>query len=327
MKISVVMTTFQGARYVTQQLTSILDQDRPPEELIVADDGSTDGTPDIVRDLTRSAGLPATILEASRNLGLRRNMDRALRAATGDVLVLSDQDDLWRHDKLRHVAAAFARPEVTLWASNAELVDGDGEDLGRHLWDAVRLTPASRDEIESGRLNRRLLAGQTLTGATMAFRASVLSVALPLPDALDGPDHLFLHDGWIAALASVVGQVMLDPEPLVRYRQHAAQVTQMSLMPALGEQATGSTPPHDGARERDLERRRVGLLADRLTVAGRAQDAHPGVDELARLDRFLAGRAGVSGVGRLAFAARATLDGSYRRYARGVLSAGKDLFR
>jgi len=161
----------------------ILDQDRPVDELIIADGGSTDGTPAIVRDVARSAGLgaPVTVLEADHNVGLRHNMDRALRAATGDVIVLSDQDDVWRRDKLGHVAAAFARPQVTLWASEADLVDSDDEELGLRLWDAVRLTSAGRDEIEVGRFNRRLLAGQTLTGATMAFRASVLAVACPCP--------------------------------------------------------------------------------------------------------------------------------------------------
>jgi glycosyltransferase involved in cell wall biosynthesis len=322
------MTTYQGRRYVTQQLDSVLAQTRVPDLVVVADDASTDGTVDLVRAALRATTIPIRILTAPSNAGLRANVESGLRACAPGIVALADHDDLWRPDKLALIEAAFADPSVVLWFSDADLVDSDGVPLGVRAWDAVRFDEAAQRAVREGRAVDRFLHGMTVVGATMAFRTELLSWALPLPVELDAADHLFLHDGWLAVLGSVVGRVHAEPRPLVRYRQHGGQLTAMSMLRSMGS-PDADTSSVDNLR---IDQARTRLVADRLREVGLPPHGPPGVaSDVFRRDAFLTDRLALrdrrSGSARVdaALVVRRLLAGDYHRYARGVLTAGKDL--
>ncbi len=224
-RVSVVMCTYNGAEFVTEQLESILFQSRPPQELVVADDGSSDGTLEIVREIVRrhreeqDPGLDYVELTRDPDatpepFGVAGNFERGLRAATGGAIALSDQDDRWRNDRLdRLVGLLEHRPEVGLVHSDAALVDAAGEPLGVTLFEALGVTRREFVGIASGRAFEVFLRRNLVTGATAVVRRSIVERALPIPEG-------WIHDEWLAIVAAAVGRTAVLREPLIDYRQH-----------------------------------------------------------------------------------------------------------
>jgi Glycosyl transferase family 2 len=324
--ISVAMTTFQGKTHLRRQLETILAQTRAPDEIVVGDDASSDGTAELLDELARTSPVPMVVQHNETRVGLRLNMQAVLERASGSVIVLADQDDLWAPDKVEAIEAALEDPDVTLWFSNAELVDAADVPMGGTVWQAVNFGPGEQERVRAGDGLDRLLYGQTVTGATMAFRASVLSVALPFPEELEGTNHLFLHDGWIAVVASLLGKSVVEPRPLTSYRQHPAQFTSMSMTPGVRE----SDEPTPGNRKQQaiLDAARLRLVAERI----RGMDAeHAGssaaIAELLRRERFLAVRSLRRGTRhRQQLISEQERQGAYAEFSRGRLTALSDRF-
>ena len=328
------MTTYQAGEFLGPQLESIASQSLLPDELVVFDDASTDGTWQVLSEFAARAPFRCQVTRQENNVGLHRNVQRALTACTAAVIVLADQDDLWEPDKVASLAEAFGDPEVMLWFSDAELIDPAGRPLGRRSWDAVNLPVAEALTLDSDAGLRRLLHGMTVTGATMAVRRDILGVALPLPTELQGENHLFLHDGWLAVLAAVHGRVVADPRALTRYRQHPSQITAMSMT----RESHGPKEPDDrdlflrGTREdrrRDLltESARVRLVTQRL------RNSTPGIAPVPQkaaylhdLQHFLDVRTlPRNSKERRLRVVQELISGAYARHARGVRTALGDL--
>ncbi len=135
MKISVAMCTYNGARYLREQLQSIAAQAEAPHELIVVDDGSNDESINIVATFADSVPFPVDVHVNAANLGSTKSFERVISLCSGDVIALCDQDDVWRPIKLARFAAEFARaPEVGLVFSDAEVVEQDLSPSGYSLW-------------------------------------------------------------------------------------------------------------------------------------------------------------------------------------------------
>lgn len=216
--ISVALATYNGERFVAEQVRSILSQSRRPDELVVADDGSTDATLDVIRATHAASGqgTQLRVLEQGRRLGVTKNFERAVAACTGELIALSDQDDVWHVDRLVAAQASFeARPDLLLQHSDARLVDADGGPLGIGLLEALWVSGAERNAIHRGDAFSAYLRRNLVTGATVTFRASLLRSAMPFPSS-------WVHDEWLAAIAAAVGEVELVEEPLIDYRQHGA---------------------------------------------------------------------------------------------------------
>ncbi|RBY96259.1 hypothetical protein DQ237_10385 [Blastococcus sp. TF02-8] len=317
--LSVVMTTYQAGRYLDEQIMSIFDQTRPPYEIVISDDGSTDGTWRALERLALESPVAMRLLRNKRNMGLRLNVEQALSASTGDIIVLADQDDIWAPTKLEAIAASFEDPRVDAWFSDAELIDGEGRPLGRRAWEATAFNSSDQEALAKGGGLRRLLYGWTVTGATMAFRSHLLDVALPLPDSLDGAEPLYLHDGWIAVLAHLDGAIAVNPSKLVKYRQHPTQVTGMSMVET-------APPGRATSRERQAElareMRRVRLVTRRVRAhPERAWDARK-LQELFALEGFLETRSSIAAGERAVGKVLAELSrGNYHRYGRGLRTA------
>src|SRR5579884_3482594 len=119
------MATYNGDRFLREQLDSIAAQTRAPHELVVSDDGSTDRTLEIVREFSASAPFPVKLLQDERRLNYRLNFRRAAQNCSGDLIAFSDQDDVWQTDKLEKMARAFADPAILLAYHNA-IVSSEG---------------------------------------------------------------------------------------------------------------------------------------------------------------------------------------------------------
>lgn len=212
--VSIVMATYNGMRYLRQQLDSILQQTYQHYELIVVDDASTDETLSILYEY---AALDERIhvFPAERNFGLVANFERGLRLAKGEFIALSDQDDIFRKDKVELLLAALKNnPDRDLAISDLTLIDEDGGEIAPSLWHYQKLKPMQ------GKPFRRLLYSNFATGCAMMLRRRLLELAFPFP-----PDCI-VHDWWLAVVASSSkgGGICLVKEPLTAYRQHRLNV-------------------------------------------------------------------------------------------------------
>jgi len=217
LRISVAMCTYNGARFLSEQLESLAAQTRPPEELVICDDRSTDGTADIVREFATRAPFHVSLTVNDERLGTTRNFAKAISCCHFEVIALCDQDDVWRAHKLNRVVEALT-DNSCLGAvfSDAELIDSDSKPLRETLWKTYRVTSDDQVRFERGQGLRVLLKHDTVTGATMAFRSKFRDLILPIPSG----QH---HDLWIATLIASVCHLGALQCPLVNYRQHEAQ--------------------------------------------------------------------------------------------------------
>lgn len=310
--VSVVLVTYQGARWVGPQAASIATQTRLPDEVVVADDGSTDDT--VARALEALAPVAdrVRVLPTDAHLGLTPNVERGLRAATGDVLVLADQDDVWLPHKLAAVERWAGADRTGGVFSDGWIIDADGLRTGDRLWaragwDRRRRTRWRRDPL--GVLLRQPL----VTGAAMALRREALGLLLPLPE-------VGWHDYAMSLLlAATSGLTMID-EPLIEYRLHGANTA--GLRPRSRRDRVLSRE----AQQSNLRGQVVlfEVLGARLAASGSAPTARRMAAKAATLRR----RAALpdARLRRVGGVARLTATGDYHRYAQGWASAARDLF-
>lgn len=314
--IGVAMTTFQGARFLAAQLESLLEQHRPPDDVVIVDDASTDGTAAIIGTFMQEAPFPVRFVSHEHNQGVSATVAEALRLLVSDVIVLADQDDLWDPAKLGVIEKAFAGCEVSGWFSDAELIDSASASLGSTAWQATNFTASALTELRTGGGLARLLYGMTVTGATMAVRRAVVQAALPLPRRVGGDDHLFLHDGWLALVAHLMGDLVAEPRCLTRYRQHPDQVTSMSMV----TDSSARTTEVRSAGGLSAESARATLAVGALRRSSAALLPQRW-GELTEIEEFLRTRLS----GNLRSRTMLLLRGRYHRSARGLRSYLKDI--
>ena len=319
-KFSIAMCTYNGARHLREQLDSIAAQLRPPDELVICDDGSTDATRATIIDFAASTSFPVHFHTNEQNLGSTKNFERAISLCTGDLIALSDQDDVWLPGKLAELEAEFQRaPNVGLIFTDAEVIDEDTNPSGYTLWEKLPLGPHERRRLRTGKAIDGLLEGSTVTGATMAFRARFKDLLLPIPT-----DLLIIHDAWIAILVAAVSEVLPFATPLIRYRQHAEQQV--------------------GAKERRKDEggvrkamRRTTSYHEMIEIGMRVQqrlsehrNVYKSEDALSGLTSRLShlqtrAKLPEHPLQRIKCVIRELMTWRYHRYSRGLFSAAKDL--
>jgi len=323
MKISVAMCTYNGAEFLPQQLQSIVEQLRPPDEIVICDDGSTDKTQALLKQFAAESPIPVSLRFNDQNLGSSRNFEQAIRLCAGDVIALSDQDDVWRSDKLQYVEESFnGTPRAGLFFSDAEIVDVDLNPLGKTMWEVIDFNAQKRKLVAISRGHEVLITGWTVTGATMAFRSGFVNLALPIPDGI-----AMIHDGWIAlTIASVADVVMID-EPLIKYRQHGRQQIGApdgtKSQPSLTETWGAALRRHSSSA--DLYKI-LSALDRRLREQSAAFDAREALLFVGDYSFHLNVRANLppNRLSRLPSILRELVTLRYHEYANGFKSAAKD---
>lgn len=198
--ISVCMATFNGAKYVKQQLRSILSQLGEADEVVVSDDGSTDGTLAAISGL----GDPRIrVVEGPAQGSPTLNFENAMRHASGDYIFLSDQDDVWLDNKVSVMMDALRQFDCVV--SDCFVTD-----------DGLRvIAPSFRTLIgaREGRLYN-LLVRNSYSGSCMAFRRCVMEKALPTPRGV------LMHDIWLGNVAAFYFSLRILPDRLIYFRRH-----------------------------------------------------------------------------------------------------------
>lgn len=207
--VSVCMATYNGESFIKEQLDSILKQLDPNDEVIVSDDSSDDATVAIVRSF---ADPRIRILTGNKFHDPIKNFQNCLSYAKGDVIFLSDQDDVWMEGKYAEMKALLLKYDLVI--SDSVIVD---EQLSE-------IEPSFFRFFGSGKGLIKNIIRSSYYGSCMAFKKSVLLNALPFPDTRE-----IGHDLWIGLVAEITGKVLFYNKPLVLYRRHSASFTVTGL--------------------------------------------------------------------------------------------------
>jgi glycosyltransferase involved in cell wall biosynthesis len=214
--VSVAMGTYNGSRFLGEQLYSLASQELLPCELVICDDGSKDETAQVIADFARTAPFEVRFIQNPACLGIAKNFEKAIMLCRGDIIAICDQDDFWNPQKLaRCVESLEADPTLGGVFSDAELIDHDSAPLGQRLWASVPFRPA-KDRLSSAEFVRLLLKQNVATAPTIVFRSPWRDTIVPIPTT-------WMQDAWIMWMLALYSSVGFVREPLVRYRVHPNQ--------------------------------------------------------------------------------------------------------
>lgn len=208
-RISVVMATYQGEKYIKQQIDSILKNLDKQDELIISDDGSKDKTKDIVQEYMK-ADTRIRLLDGPK-LGVKQNFANGIQQAKGKYIFLSDQDDIWMENKVEEVLPIFEDDTITLVIHDAKVID-ENEKV---------ILPSFFEYRKSGKGIIKNIWKNTYIGCCMAFRAQIKEEILPIPNTIE------MHDQWIGIINDKIGKSYFLNKTLISYRRHSNNVSQM----------------------------------------------------------------------------------------------------
>ena len=220
--VSVAMCTFNGERFVGEQLRSIFAQSQVPAEIVIVDDGSTDDTvafvrstvADLVAETPLTKDVHVRILQNTDSLGVTANFEKAIAASTKAFIFLCDQDDVWHADRVA-VQREQLTAGVTLSFGDARLVDAAGTPLGHSLFEALAVRPHELAGVLGSSPLHSLIRRNIVTGATVAFRRELFEIARPFPSS-------WVHDEWLVAVAAIRRAGFGVTPQLADYRQHGS---------------------------------------------------------------------------------------------------------
>lgn len=218
--ISVALCTYNGEKYIEQQIVSIIEQSRSVDEIVICDDGSSDNTLNIVSGIQQKSTVDIRWIEAEeKHVGVVRNFQRCCDNCKGDVVFLCDQDDVWYKDKVKTMLDYFdAHPLVDVVFTDADLIDSEGKKrFSSTLFDHY-FTKEDRSKFDQGE-GLVCFAENHATGATMAIRKSFLDNHR----FGDYGDLGICHDHIIALMAANINSLGYINVPLIAYRQHENQ--------------------------------------------------------------------------------------------------------
>lgn len=325
MRLSVALATYNGERFLDQQLESIARQTLKPAECVVGDDGSTDGTLDLLERFARSAPFPVSITRNNQRLGVADNFLTTAGRCAGELIAFCDQDDVWLPRKLERCLECFS-DETTLVSHQVRVVDAALRSLGR---------------VHPDPLTGRTLVGAPggpwlrIPGAATVFAARLVR-RIPWrtrPPDFDAPDLMMFHDEWVALLAQALGGCVYLKETLGLYRQHGGNVCGAPSRRGVVTALTTGAPKY--RRTAELARSYAGSLRslaasgsggdrDRLLTAARFYDEVAARND--RRARLYSRSAGLAG--RVRQVRELLRTGAYRSRVSGGLgrrSLAKDL--
>lgn len=216
--ISVALCTYNGERYIRQQLDSILAQTMPVDEIVVHDDRSTDSTYEIL-SYYASQYSQIKLIRNTQNIGYKKNFEVALRECCGDYIFFSDQDDIWAKDKVAESVEYLRTTGMYGAFTDAQLIDQNGDNMGITLFSHQQLWSYIENDLLQKYLFELLcLRSNFVTGATLVITKTAKELVLPYRTA-----QIIAHDGWIALKLSSLGKLGYISKTLMSYRIHPKQ--------------------------------------------------------------------------------------------------------
>ncbi len=218
MKVSIALATYNGEKYLAQQIESILSQTRLPDELVICDDYSTDKTVSIINNYTKKTSFDCVILCNEVNMGTGYSFKKAIDGCSGDIIVFCDQDDIWRKNKIERVEQEFKeKPNIHFTISNANIINEFSKDLNYTLWQQRKFTKFWKNRFNKINQFDVVMRKNIITGMTTAISQSLKKIGSDKKDNIN-------HDAWYIYIASVMGlKGCLIDEVLIDYRQHQSQ--------------------------------------------------------------------------------------------------------
>lgn len=302
MKVSVALCTCNGEKYLAEQLDSILHQVLVPDEIVASDDFSIDKTVEILKSYRqRYKHVLFTIMENKERIGVLRNFEQAIKATTGDIIFLCDQDDVWLPNKTQELVVALQeRKDKDVVFSNATLM---GMQEGT-LWEFVRFNKNTRNDWEKyGSLYAFLRYKSICTGASMALKKEAKNYIFPFVDT-----PFLIHDGWIGVAAAVQDRIFFVDKRLYQYRIHDQQWTQLN---------TGRT---DSSKKEDLLLK-TSFLRYFIDFYSITDQNIQGLYLHYKRRTELSG----SAFRKVIVVCKEVFNGNYKRYSNGLPSAVRDL--
>lgn len=315
--MSVALCTFQGERYIAQQLESIAAQTYRPDEVVICDDCSTDQTVRLIQKFQEEAPLCVKLTLNDRRLGVAKNFEKSIQLCEGEVIFCADQDDVWYPEKLAKLVATLnAAPSAGFVFCDAALVDESLRPLGGTLWESLGFTEAAQRQFVDGGAFRYMLRESIAAGMTMGFRSSFKGLVLPIPLGWG-------HDHFIPLLIASVAEPALVPECLVNWRQHGAQQTGINRIRLDGRVQAARNDAHDHglkvqmwvqAYERLLESKASYAVSTEVLDQFEAKVLH--VRDRVQIQL---------GVRKWRLFFKEAVSGNYFRYSRGCWSMARDV--
>lgn len=218
MKVSVAMATYNGEKYIQEQVDSILSQLSSEDELIISDDHSSDGTVSIVEKYIKEDSRVKLFFNEEK--GVTSNFENAIKRTSNDIIFLSDQDDIWKPEKVKTVLSYYEkRPKVQMIMSDITVVDNE-----------LNTTIDSFYEFRGSRAGViKNIIKNSYIGCAMSFRKELKTKILPIPR------NVPMHDMWIGLVADMNKSALLIPEKLIYYRRHDSTVTSVENTSSLKE--------------------------------------------------------------------------------------------
>ena len=221
--ISVALCSYNGEKYIERQLLSILQQTLPVDEVVVCDDGSSDSTITLVEQIRKNNPDKIRVYKNEIPLGVCENFRKATNLCRGDIIFLSDQDDVWHPDKVAIITKYLKKhPSISAVFTDALFIDANGNHED-HYGNLFRMSFHREEQrmFNAGLQLETLLRRNHATGATMAVRATFLHTYHPF----DFCTEAFLHDHAIAVKAAEESTLGVIYKPLIDYRRHENQQT------------------------------------------------------------------------------------------------------
>lgn len=203
--VSVAMATYNGEKYIEEQLVSVLKNLDPQDEVIISDDGSTDKTLEIIKGLND----PRIKIIEGPGLGSKENFENAILHCGGRYIFLCDQDDIWADNKVDTVVKTFLETQAPVVVHDCEIVDDAGTVLEKSYFEYRKSGPGAFKNFMKN----------TYIGCCMAFNAALIDAALPIPESV------YMHDQWIGIIGDRLGENVFIKDSLIKYRRHGDTVT------------------------------------------------------------------------------------------------------
>jgi len=315
-KISVALCTYNGELYLREQIESIFKQTRLPDEIIVCDDCSVDSTLKILSEFSKNFPVLFKIYVNKKNLGVSKNFEKAISLCSGDIIFLSDQDDVWLPKKIEKIIEVFNNNKDYCYIfSDAYITDKNLYFLEYTMWESISFNRFQRKKFMQGQQLEVLLKYNVFVGATMAFRSELRKSVLPIPE-------ICTHDEYIALIGSIVGRGYFIEKPLIYHRQHAHNVTGTGKKLKVIDKLKRSLSV--GSSNCLLEKQKYEILNDIvLKLSGRINNKIR--DKISFLQQRIKiyERSGFLG---LLIIICELFSGRYFKYSNGLESAAKDSF-
>lgn len=218
MKLSVALCTYNGEQFISEQLDSIINQTLPIDEIVICDDKSTDKTIEIITNYIQKHPTKIQLHRNETTLRSVKNFEKAISLCTGDIVFLSDQDDVWSNTKVANYVTYFEQhPNIQVIASNGFCIDEQSKVHEKYsLWDIPQFLKEQNTTIDY--FKTISFFSNIATGASMALRKDSITQILPFPEVKN-----LHHDEWIAMMASADNAFVLLNEKYFSYRIHSNQ--------------------------------------------------------------------------------------------------------